>query len=57
LRGGRATENDGDGPQERDLLMVMFACDPTFSIVPPGKAPITDDPRWAALVQRIGVAS
>ena len=42
--------------QEREHLMAMFEVDPTFRMVPPGKAPITDDPRWARIVQRVGIA-
>jgi serine/threonine-protein kinase len=41
----------------RDFLMIWLHVGPMFSIVPPMKSdPITDDPRWTALVQRVGLA-
>jgi hypothetical protein len=43
--------------QERENLMTMVEVDQTFRMVLPGKAPITDDPRWASLVQRVGIAA
>ena len=41
----------------RDFLLSVLHIDPQFRIVPPGRAhPITEHPRWTALLQRIGVA-
>ena len=43
--------------QARDFLMIWLHVGPMFRIVPPTKSrPITDDPRWTALVQRVGLA-
>jgi hypothetical protein len=41
----------------RDFLISVLHIDPQFRIVPPGRThPITEHPRWTALLQRIGVA-
>jgi hypothetical protein len=41
----------------RDFLMIWLHVGPMFRIVPPTRSrPITDDPRWAALVKRVGLA-
>ena len=42
--------------QQREHLLVVLDADPTFRMVPPGHAPIIDDPRWASFVQRVGIA-
>ena len=43
--------------QARDFLMIWLHVGPMFRIVPPMKAePITADPRWTKLVQRVGLA-
>ena len=43
--------------QARDFLMIWLHVGPMFRIVPPTQSrPITDDPRWTALVQRVGLA-
>jgi hypothetical protein len=43
--------------QTRDFLLAVLHVDPQFRIVPPGRThPITEHPRWVALLQRIGVA-
>jgi TolB-like protein len=43
--------------QTRDFLLAVLHCDPQFRLVPPGRThPITQHPRWTALLQRIGVA-
>ncbi len=45
------------GYQARDFLMTVFHTDPSFRLVPPGKASsIDDDPRWMSLVRRVGLA-
>jgi serine/threonine-protein kinase len=42
----------------RDFLMIWLHVGPMFRIVPPMRShPITDDPRWTSLVQRVGLAS
>ena len=43
--------------ETRDFMMIALHVDPQFQIVPPGRTrPITEHPRWTALLQRIGVA-
>jgi hypothetical protein len=43
--------------QARDFLMIWLHVGPMFRIVPPMKTePITADPRWTQLVQRVGLA-
>ena len=43
--------------QARDFLMIWLHVGPMFRLVPPTRShPITDDPRWATLVQRVGLA-
>jgi tetratricopeptide (TPR) repeat protein len=44
--------------QVRDFLMIWLHAGPMFRIVPPMRSdPITADPRWARLVQRVGLAN
>jgi serine/threonine-protein kinase len=41
----------------REFLCVMLHVDPELRLVPPGRSePITDDPRFADLVRRVGMA-
>jgi TolB-like protein len=41
----------------RDFLLSVLHVDPQFRIVPPGQTrPITEHPRWTALLHRVGVA-
>jgi eukaryotic-like serine/threonine-protein kinase len=43
--------------QARDFLMIWLHVGPMFRIVPPMRSdPITADPRWTTLVQRVGLA-
>ncbi|HEX4684907.1 MAG TPA: protein kinase [Gemmatimonadaceae bacterium] len=43
--------------QMRDFLMIWLHVAPLFLVVPPSRSrPITDDPRWAALVAQVGLA-
>jgi hypothetical protein len=43
--------------EARDFLMIWLHVGPMFRIVPPTRSrPITDDARWATLVQRVGLA-
>ena len=45
------------GYQARENLLTVLHTDRSFQLVPPGKdRAITDDPRWANLVRRIGLA-
>jgi serine/threonine protein kinase/tetratricopeptide (TPR) repeat protein len=43
--------------EARDFLLIWLHVGPMFRVIPPIKSrPITDDPRWAALVRRVGLA-
>ena len=38
-------------------MLTVLHVDPQFRMVPPGQTrPITEHPRWTALLERIGVA-
>jgi hypothetical protein len=42
---------------ERDHLLAVLHTDRSFQLSPPGAPPITGDPRWKALVSRIGLVT